>query len=116
MIMLPPTVRAFLCTRPTDMRKGFDSLTGLVQECFGQDPLTGHLFLFINRRRDRIKILYFDRDGLALWYKRLEAGTFQMPGAAGADGIELQPAQLAMILSGIDMRSARQRKRFRHVG
>ena len=79
MIMLPSAVRIFLCTRPTDLRKSFDGLTGLVQECFGQDPLTGHLFLFLNRRRDRIKILYFDRDGLAIWYKRLEAGSFQMP-------------------------------------
>jgi transposase len=73
MIMLPAAVRIFLCSRPTDMRKSFDGLTGLVQECFGQDPLTGHLFLFVNRRRDRIKILYFDRDGLALWYKKFES-------------------------------------------
>ena len=116
MIALPPGARIWLAAGVTDMRKGFDSLTGLVQECFGQDPLTGHLFLFINRRRDRIKILYFDRDGLAIWYKRLEAGSFEMPRTAERDGIELQPAQLAMILSGIDMRSARQRKRFRHVG
>jgi transposase len=98
------------------MRKSFDGLTGLVQECFRQDPLTGHLFLFVNRRRDRIKILYFDRDGLAIWYKRLEAGGFEMPRTAEKDGVELQPAQLAMILSGIDLRSARQRKRFRHAG
>ena len=116
MIMLPPTVRAFLCTRPTDMRKSFDGLTGLVQECFSQDPLAGHLFLFVNRRRDRIKILYFDRDGLAIWYKRLEAGSFEMPGTTETDGIELQPAQLAMILSGIDLQSARQRKRFHRAG
>ena len=73
MIMLPAAVRIFLCSRPTDMRKSFDGLTGLVQECFGQDPLTGHLFLFVNRRGDRIKILYFDRDGLALWYKKQES-------------------------------------------
>ena len=116
MIMLPSAVRIFLCTRPTDMRKSFDGLTGLVQECFGQDPLTGHLFLFVNRRKDRIKILYFDRDGLAIWYKRLEAGTFETPRAAEGDGLELQPAQLAMILAGIDLKSARQRKRFRHAG
>jgi transposase len=88
----------------------------LVQECFGEDLLTGHLFLFLNRRRDRIKILYFDRDGLAIWYKRLESDSFEMPRTAGGDGVELQPAQLAMILSGIDMRSARQRKRFQHAG
>ena len=116
MIMLPWAVRIFLCTRPTDMRKSFDGLTGLVQECFGQDPLTGHLFLFVNRRRDRIKILYFDRDGLAIWYKRLEAGSFQRPPAAQADGMELQATQLAMILSGIDIKSARQRKRYQHAG
>jgi transposase len=78
--------------------------------------LTGHLFLFVNRRGDRIKILYFDRDGLALWYKRLEAGSFEMPGTAEGDGVELQPAELAMILSGIDLKTARQRKRFRHAG
>jgi len=116
MIMLPSAVRIFLCMRPTDLRQSFDGLTGLVQECFGQDPLTGHLFLFVNRRGDRIKILYFDRDGLAIWYKRLEAGSFEMPSTAELDGVELQPAQLAMILSGIDLRSARQRKRFQHAG
>lgn len=115
MIMLPASVRIFLCTRPTDMRKSFDGLSGLVQECFAQDPLTGHLFLFVNRRRDRIKILYFDRDGLALWYKRLEVGSFEMPTTTERDGIELQAAQLAMILSGIDLKRAHQRKRFEHV-
>jgi transposase len=113
-IMLPSAVRVFLCTRPTDLRKGFDALSGLVQECFSQDPLTGHLFL--NRRRDRIKILYFDRDGLAIWYKRLEVGTFQVPDTDAQHGVELQPAQLAMLLSGIDLRSARQRKRFQRAG
>jgi transposase len=113
---LPAAVRVFLCTRPTDMRKSFDGLTGLVEECFRQDLLTGHLFLFINRRRDRIKILYFDRDGLAIWYKRLEAGSFQIPRTTETDGVELQPAQLAMILSGIDLQSARQRKRFQRAG
>jgi transposase len=116
MILLPSAVRIFLCTRPTDMRKSFDGLTGLVQECFGQDPLTGHLFLFANRRRDRLKILYFERDGLVIWYKRLEAGSFEMPAHVTQDGIELEPTQLALILSGIDLASARQRKRFRRTG
>jgi transposase len=116
MILLPASVRIFLCTRPTDMRQSFDALSGLVQECFHQDLLTGHLFLFVNRRHDRIKALYFDRDGLAIWYKRLEAGTFQLPSPTAGDGIELQPAQLALILSGIDLKSARQRKRFRTAG
>jgi transposase len=116
MILLPSPIRIFLCTRSTDLRKSFDGLSGLVQECFSQDLLTGHLFLFLNRRRDRIKILYFDRDGLAIWYKRLETGSFQMPHVAAGDGIEIQPAQLAMLLSGIDLRSARQRKRFQLPG
>ena len=113
MITLPSAVRAFFCTRSVDMRKSFDGLSGLVEECFRQDLLDGHLFLFGNRRRDRIKVLYFDHDGLAIWYKRLEAGSVQIPDAGGRDGIELKPAQLAMILSGLDLRSARQRQRFR---
>ena len=116
MISLPSAVRAFLCTRSVDMRKSFDGLSGLVEECFRQDLLTGHLFFFVNRRRDRLKVLYFDHDGLAIWYKRLEAGTFQVPDAGGHDGIELRPAHLAMILSGIDLKTARQRKRFRPAG
>jgi transposase len=116
MISLPSAVRVFLCSRSVDMRKSFDGLPGLVQECFGQDLLTGHLFLFVNRRRDRLKALYFDHDGLAIWYKRLEVGSFELPDAGEQDGIELRPAQLALILSGIDLRSARQRKRFRPAG
>jgi transposase len=116
MILLPASVRIFLCVRPTDMRKSFDGLSGLVQECFRQDLLTGHLFLFVNRRRDRMKALYFDHDGAVIWYKRLEAGTFQLPSPTEGEGIELQPAQLALILSGIDLESARQRKRFRTAG
>jgi transposase len=115
MILLPSAVRIFLRTRPTDLRKSFDGLSGSVQEGFGQDLLTGHLFLFLNRRRDRIKILYFDRDGLAIWYKRLEAGSFQLPDPVPQDGVELPPAQLSMLLSGIDLRTARQRKRFRRT-
>jgi transposase len=105
------------------MRKGFDGLAGLVQECFSQDLLTGHLFLFLNRRRDRIKILYFDRDGLAIWYKRLEVGCYQnlepTPGAAqlsGSAGIELSVTDLALILNGIDLATARRRKRYSRVG
>src|SRR6185312_8042171 len=112
---LSAAARVFLCTRPTDLRKGFDGLSGLVQECFQEDVLTGHLFLFVNRRRDRIKVLYFDRDGLVIWYKRLEEGSFEIPGTTETTGMELRPAQLAMILSGIDLQSARQRKRFQHT-
>ena len=113
MINPPRPVRVFLHTPATDLRKGFDALSGLVTTAFGQDPTSGHLFLFVNRRRDRLKILYWDRDGLAIWYKRLETGSFQLPAVArDAVSIEMSPTQLTLILSGIDLRSARQRKRY----
>lgn len=106
-------VRVFLCTSPTDMRKGFDTLAVLVREGLGYDPLSGHLFLFVGRRRDRLKLLYWDRDGYALWYKRLEQGTFQMPVAKPETAsIELKASELAMLLEGIDLRSIKRRKRF----
>ena len=108
-------VRVYLCTSTTDMRKGFDTLAVVVRESLGCDPLSGHLFLFVGRRRDRLKILYWDRDGYALWYKRLEQGTFRMPLAKpDAASIELKASELAMLLEGIDLRSIRRRKRFRH--
>lgn len=107
-------VRVFLCTSPTDMRKGFDTLAVLVRDGLGYDPMGGHLFLFVGRRRDRLKILYWDRDGYALWYKRLEQGTFRMPIAKpDAASIELKASELAMLLEGIDLRSIKRRKRFR---
>jgi transposase len=114
MISLPSSVRVFLHAPPTDLRKGFDALCGLVTAAFGQDPTSGHLFLFVNRRRDRMKILYWDRDGLAIWYKRLESGSFQIPTTATeAVSIEMTATQLSLILSGIDLSSARQRRRYR---
>ncbi|MHC5539338.1 IS66 family insertion sequence element accessory protein TnpB [Singulisphaera rosea] len=115
MIHWPQTVKVFVYTPPTDLRKGFDGLAGLVTTAFGQDPTSGNLFLFFNRRRDRVKILYWDRgDGLAIWYKRLELGSFQIPAApADAVSLEMTATQLALILSGIDLGSARQRKRYR---
>ena len=107
-------VRVFLCTSTTDMRKGFDTLAVVVREGLGCDPLSGHLFLFVGRRRDRLKILYWDRDGYALWYKRLEQGTFRMPVAKpDAASVELKASELAMLLEGIDLRSIKRRKRFR---
>jgi transposase len=105
--------RIYLCTSPTDMRKGFDTLAALVKEFIGQDPLSGHLFLFLGRSRDRIKILYWDADGFALWYKRLEEGTFKMPRVSSdAAGVELKASELAMMLEGIDLRSVKRTKRF----
>lgn len=116
MLSLPATVRMFLCTQPVDMRKSFDGLMGLVEAVLEQDPLSGHLFLFLNRRRDRLKILFWERDGLVIWYKRLEAGTFQWPvQSAETVRVELSTTDLALLLSGVDVRSAQQRKRYRRA-
>lgn len=114
-------VRVYLCTSPTDMRKGFDSLAALVRESLGYDPLSGHLFLFAGRGKDRLKILYWDSDGFAIWYKRLEEGTFRLPtpkvdatkaGASTGVSVELKASELAMLLAGIDLTSIKRRKRF----
>ena len=116
MLSIPGNVRIYLCTLPTDMRKSFDGLQTLVQQVFEQDPLDGHLFLFLNRRGDRLKLLWWDRDGLALFYKRLEAGTYQVPTTSDqAKGIEIDTAHLAMLLSGIDISSAKRRKRYARI-
>jgi transposase len=110
-LSLTPAVRIFLCSAPTDMRRGFDGLARMAEEVFRQAPTSGHLFVFRNRRRDRVKILYWDRDGYALWTKRLERGTFHLP-EASAEGIELEAAELALLLGGIDLAGARRRRRF----
>lgn len=107
-------VRVYLCTSAADMRKGFDSLAALVREGLQLDPLSGHLFLFVGRKRDRLKILYWDNnDGYALWYKRLEEGTFRLPPAqVSSASVELKASELAMLLAGIDLTSLKRRKRF----
>lgn len=106
-------VRIYLCTVPTDMRKGFDTLAALVRESLQYDPLSGHLFLFVGRDRDRLKILYWDADGFAVWYKRLEEGTFRLPAAQNAGAsVELKASELAMLLAGIDLTSIKRRRRF----
>jgi len=106
-------VRVYLCTSPTDMRRGFDTLAAMVRDHFGQDPLSGHLFLFVGRDKDRIKILYWDADGFALWYKRLEEGTFRLPVAKNVGAcVELKASELAMLLAGIDLTSIKRRRRY----
>ncbi len=115
MLNLPSTVPIFLHARPTDMRKGFDGLSGLVREAFGADPTDGSLYLFVNRRRDRLKILHFDGTGFWLYYKRLEAGTFEVI-ASDEACIEIDAAQLAMLLGGVSLLSAnKRRKRYRRA-
>jgi transposase len=110
--------RVFLCTLPTDMRKSFDSLAGLVEQQLGQDPLAGDLFVFRSKRGDRLKLIYWDSDGLAIWYKRLEVGTFVFPtpdqqrALIGNHGLLIRPAELAMLLDGIDLNGIQRRKRY----
>jgi transposase len=111
MFGLSAAVRVYLATRPADMRKSFDGLAALASGTMALDPLSGHLFVFVNRRRDRIKVLYWDRDGLAVWAKRLERGTFRLP-AAGAESVEMTTAELAALLAGIDLDTVRRRARY----
>ena len=113
--MLAPHSNLKICAfrEPADMRKNFDGLAAII-ETHAQDPLSGSLFLFRNRRGDRLKILYWDEDGFALWYKRLEQGTFQLP-AAEQDRIQLSSTELAMILDGVDLASIRRRKRYQRT-
>lgn len=114
MISLPASVRVYLCTAPCDMRRSFDGLQGIVTSVMAMDALAGHLFVFSNRQRDRIKVLYWDRDGFAIWSKRLEEGTYAMPfGQAHGQHCELSAQELSALLSGIDLTSAKRRKRYR---
>jgi transposase len=96
--------RIWLAGEAADMRCGFDRLAERVKAVIGQEPLSGHLFVFKSRRGDRLKILVWDRDGFVLWYKRLETGVFKLPKVEpGARSVELRASELAMILDGIDM-------------
>jgi transposase len=114
MMHLPGSVRVYLCLTPCDMRRSFDSLHALVREHLELDAFAGHLFVFASRRRDRLKILYWQRDGFALWSKRLEEGTYVMPSAADTTERrrEITTQELAALLSGIDLQQASRRKRY----
>ena len=113
MIHLPASVRVYLCLTACDMRKSFDGLQALVREHLELDAFAGHLFVFASRRRDRVKILYWDRDGFAIWAKRLEAGTYAIPsGEPGSRRIEITTEELSALLSGIDLSTATRRKRY----
>ena len=105
--------KIYLYAKPTDMRKSFDGLHAIVQSEFRRDIRRGDVFLFLNRRRDRIKLIHWDRDGLAIWMKRLERGTFQMP-RSSPDGtqVEMDATDLALLLSGIELASVKRRPRY----
>ncbi len=115
MLSVSAKVRIFVCTEPTDMRKSFNGLSAIVTHTLGSDPLSGHLFLFTNKRRNLLKLLFWDADGFAIWYKRLEQGTFAATAfeANSSGQVELTQTQLAMLLGGIDLVQTKKRKRFR---
>ncbi len=113
MLTLGANVRIYVAVDPVDMRKSHDGLAAIMQEKLALDPLSGHLVLFVNRRRDLLKLQWFDRTGHVILFKRLEQGTFQIPVVRpGAARAEIDPAELAMILEGIDLRSVVRRKRY----
>lgn len=108
--------RIWLATEATDMRCGFDRLAERVRGVIGQDPLSGHYFVFRSRRGDRLKILLWDQDGFLLWYKRLEAGVFKLPrGKEGVRSLELRASELAMVLDGIDVSKLKRVPRYTRI-
>jgi transposase len=117
-LSLPPSVRLFVATQPVDGRKGTDSLMVLVRDVFGHDPLSGHLFIFFSKRCDRVRIVYWDRNGFAMWTKRLERGCFRP--SFSADGklapSAIEAAELGLIVEGIDLVGARRRPRWQPRG
>lgn len=114
MLSLPPSVRLFVATQPVDGRKGPDSLMALVRDVLRHDPLSGHLFIFFSKRCDRVRVVYWDRTGIAMWTKRLEKGryhpSFSPDGHLASNAIEA--AELALIVEGIDLAGARRRPRW----
>ena len=110
MIALPAGVQVWLAAGATDMRKGFEGLYGLVRDQLGQNPLSGHLFLFTNRTRTRLKALVWDGSGLWVCAKRLEKGRFRWPSAENASSVVMRPEELAMLVNGLDLAQAQPRK------
>jgi len=114
MLTLPPAVRVYVATFPCDMRKQFDGIAVMVENELQQQPRSGHLFVVFNRRKDMVRILFWDRSGYCLFSKRLEKGTFRMPWGTGNVGaqVEMEASELALILEGIDLNGAHRRKRW----
>lgn len=115
MLTISPAVRIYLATGATDMRRSIDGLSALVRERFTLDPLSGHLFLFRNRRGDRLKILAWDRSGFWVLYKRLEQGTFAWPTEAAGAPVEMRSGDLLLLLSGVEITRTRRRRWYERV-
>lgn len=117
MLTLPASVRIYIAAEAVDLRRGFDGLAAATRELIRENPLNGHVFVFINRRKNRIKLLVWDRTGYLLLYKRLERGTFRLPTepAAGARHVEVDAGELGLMLEGVDLRNATRRERWRRL-
>ena len=112
-LTLPPGTKVFLATGPVDGRKGIDGLSALVRSQFGQDPLSGHMFVFFSRRADRVRVLHWDRDGYVLIQKRLELGRYRLPWKHTEQGhVVIEAAELLLVLEGIDLLGATRRARW----
>lgn len=112
MLALNSALQYFLYRHDTDMRKGFDGLSGVVRQALNKDPLSGDVFIFFNRRRNQIKLLLWERDGFSIYHKRLEGGTYELPLRNGDDSIDIRSDELMLILQGISLKSVRRRTRF----
>lgn len=116
MLPIPSRLNFYLCAQPTDMRKSFDGLCGMVTSALARDPLSGDVYVFFNRRRDRLKLLMWDRTGFWIFYKRLERGTFQLPlHLSNHTSLNVPYEELMMIIEGIDLASAKRRVRYHHL-
>lgn len=112
MLTLPPGVRVFVATERVDGRKGIDGLAAVVRSQLAEDPLTGSMYVFFTRRADRVRVLYWDRDGYVLVTKRLEKGTYRVPWASERGRVTIEAAELLLVLEGIDLRDSRRRARW----
>jgi transposase len=112
MLTLPPGVRVFVATARVDGRKGIDGLSALVRSQFAEDPLSGSMYVFFSRRADRVRVLYFDRDGYVLITKRLEKGSYRVPWSAEQRRVVIEAAELLLVLEGIDLRGSTRRARW----
>ena len=113
MFGLGPATKVYIAVEGVDMRKGFEGLYGLVRDHLGEDPLSGHLFLFTNRSQTRLKVLVWDGSGLWVWAKRLEKGRFRWPAAEGTRSVTMRPEELALLVSGLDLKQTKQRDWYR---
>ncbi|MBA3859931.1 MAG: IS66 family insertion sequence hypothetical protein [Cyanobacteria bacterium PR.3.49] len=115
MLSIPPSTKIFICSQPIDMRQSFDGLAGTVANALRCDSFSGHLFVFFSRCRKRVKILFWDRDGYVIWYKRLESGAFaasKWMNTENGSSLEVEASEFALLLNGFELKNLKRRKRY----